>query len=240
MLKSVKAKAGPKKGPKPLPAGAANAKQQKAGTKKGAKAPAKGEAGKAAPKKASSAQTQSQLEAVLCGSSADAKAAAAHDAKPGAAGKRGGAADPLLRHGYATQGPIAAGAFSTIVRAKRISSGLEVAVKSFDNAKCKKDYQHLYLREGELNALRAAKRDQPSRWIANLVEEHIGPNHTYAILEYCAGGSLQRHLQKLQAKGTRGDPLTMAEPEVRRLGAQVNAALRHLHRLDVAHRDLKP
>ena len=32
----------------------------------------------------------------------------------------------------------------------------------------------------------------------------------------------------------------MAEPEVRRLGAQVNAALRHLHRLDVAHRDLKP
>ena len=30
----------------------------------------------------------------------------------------------------------------------------KVAVKSFDNARCKKDYQHLYLREGELGALR--------------------------------------------------------------------------------------
>ena len=97
------------------------------------------------------------------------------------------------------------GTFSTIVRAKAVSSGLEVAVKSFDNAKCKKDYQHLYLREGELHALRAVKREAPCRWIANLIEEHVGPNHTYAILEYCAGGSLQRHLQKLQAKGTPAD-----------------------------------
>ena len=32
----------------------------------------------------------------------------------------------------------------------------------------------------------------------------------------------------------------MPEAQVARLGAQVNAALRHLHRLDVAHRDLKP
>jgi serine/threonine protein kinase len=73
-----------------------------------------------------------------------------------------------------------------------------------------------------------------------LIEEHVGPQHTYAILEYCAGGSLQRHLQKLQAKGKKGDPLTMPESEVARLAAQVNAGLQHLHKLDVAHRDLKP
>lgn len=154
--------------------------------------------------------------------------------------KCGSVADPLLRHGYATQGPIAAGAFSTIVRAKSIAGGIQVAVKSFDNSKCKKDYQHLYLREGELGALRAAKQGLPCRWIANLIEEHVGPTHTYAILEYCQGGSLQRHLQKLQTKGRRGDPLTMPEASVTHLAAQINAALRHLHRLDIAHRDLKP
>ena len=32
----------------------------------------------------------------------------------------------------------------------------------------------------------------------------------------------------------------MDDEQVRRLGAQVNAALAHLHQLDVAHRDLKP
>ena len=45
----------------------------------------------------------------------------------------------------------------------------------------------------------------------HIMEEHVGPTHTYAILEYCQDGSLQRHLQKLQAKGRRGDPLTIAE-----------------------------
>jgi serine/threonine protein kinase len=88
--------------------------------------------------------------------------------------------------------------------------------------------------------LRAVRLHTPCRWIANLVEEHVGPNHTYAILEYCNGGSLMRHLQKMQAKGQRGNPLSMSEPDVAHLGAQVNAALLHLHRLDVAHRDLKP
>ena len=61
-----------------------------------------------------------------------------------------------------------------------------------------------------------------------------------SVMVVTQGGSLQRHLQKLQTKGTRGDPLAMSEAEVARLGAQVNAALQHLHRLDVAHRDLKP
>lgn len=47
-------------------------------------------------------------------------------------------------------------------------------------------------------------------------------------------------MQKLQTKGKAGDPAAMSNMEVSRLGAQVNAGLRHLHSLDVAHRDLKP
>jgi len=45
---------------------------------------------------------------------------------PGAARSLGGSSDPLVAYGYATQSPIAAGAFSTIVRAKQLRSGLEV------------------------------------------------------------------------------------------------------------------
>ena len=118
----------------------------------------------------------------------------------------------------------------------------KVAVKSFDNARCKKDYQHLYLRNGELAALREIKRLKPSRYIANMVEEHEGPSHTYAILEYCAGGSLMRHLQKLTTKGRDhdGNLVGISESDCSHMGAQLNAALLHLHRIDVAHRDLKP
>ena len=156
--------------------------------------------------------------------------------------KRACAGDPLARHGYAMQGPIAAGAFSTIVRAVAIDGGQQVAVKSFDNVKCRKDFQHMYLREGELAALRTIKKRGNSRWIANMIEEHVGPQHTYAILEYCAGGSLQRHLQKLTSKprDRDGNHAAIAEADCAHMGAQINAALLHLHSIDVAHRDLKP
>ena len=39
--------------------------------------------------------------------------------------------DPLAHIGYATQSPIAAGAFSQVVRAKHMASGREVAIKTF-------------------------------------------------------------------------------------------------------------
>ena len=170
------------------------------------------------------------------------QAATAKGQPKGKGGKRAAASDPLGRHGYATQGPIAAGAFSTIVRAISVEGGHEVAVKSFDNAKCKKDYQHLYLREGELAALRTIKKRGNNKWIANMVEEHVGPAHTYAILEYCAGGSLQRHMQKLTTKqrDRDGNYAAIPESDCAYMGAQINAALLHLHSLDVAHRDLKP
>jgi hypothetical protein len=120
-------------GLKPLPSSAANA--EVAATAK-AKVPSKAtrpaKRGRAPDAKPKNGQTQAELDAALRGdtaggSDAEPVAARTRAAKKGA--KRGAVADPLLRHGYATQGPIAAGAFSTIVRAKSVRSGQEVAVK---------------------------------------------------------------------------------------------------------------
>lgn len=55
-------------------------------------------------------------------------------------GARAMAADPLRRHGYVTQGPIAAGAFSTIVRAKLINGDLEVAAHALPSAVTAPDF----------------------------------------------------------------------------------------------------
>ena len=157
---------------------------------KGGAANAKGSGGAAAAgagqeAKPKHAQSQEELMAALQGGTkGKSDEAAAVDKAAAAKGKtRTGTNDALQRHGYLTQGPIAAGAFSTIVRAKQIATGLEVAVKSFDNAKCKKDWQHLYLRNGEMGALKAVRNtERPCRWIANLIEEHVGPVSAHATV----------------------------------------------------------
>lgn len=49
------------------------------------------------------------------------------------------ARDPLLRKHYEVLHPIAAGAFSTILKCRHIEAGVELAIKSFDAATCAKD-----------------------------------------------------------------------------------------------------
>ena len=207
------------------------------------------------------------------------------------------AADPareLAQHGYETLGPIAAGAFSTILRARAVTSATEgtsaaratgacaseaadggaasgdggaagpadaacdVAVKTFDNAKCAKSKELGEARDRELSALRmlkaeaeAAGRRHPH--IAYMLAEHEGPNTSHAVLEYCPGGSLQRHMQILQkqkapargaaahsAAGSTPEGIGMVEEQVARLTCQTASALSHMHSLDLAHRDIKP
>jgi len=56
----------------------------------------------------------------------------------------------------------------------------------------------------------------------------------HAILVYCSGGSLHRHLQ------TRGHGVGIGEPACAAVLAQVGSALAHMHELGVTHRDVKP
>ena len=144
------------------------------------------------------------------------------------------ASDPLMAHGYASQSPIASGAFSTIVRAKQLSTGTDVAVKTFQiKIRGGKPAANMKEVNGELDAL---GRLQPSAHahIANLVETFETEYELHAILEYCSGGSVQRHLQG------QGHGIGLDEHSAMLIAAQAGCALAHMHGLGVAHRDVKP
>ena len=168
-------------------------------------------------------------------------------------------ADPLCnalsRVGYRSLGPIASGAFSTILKAKHEESGEEVAVKLFECSRStsKRD---LHMRDRELYALRKVKGGSGSMartdldeartdlcpFVANLLAVHATPTSTVAVLELCRGGSLQRHLYKRRGKPREpsGAVAGMSLAEVTAYGLQLARALAHLHARDVVHRDVKP
>ena len=141
--------------------------------------------------------------------------------------------DPLAPHGYQTLGPIAAGAFSQIARARHAASRREVAVKTFNKQKCAKEPHLGSAMKNELDVLKLVQATQHSH-VANIIDVLESKNAIHAVLEYCGGGSLQRQLQ------TRGHAKGLSEPEAIIVAFQLCSALAHLHRMGVAHRDVKP
>ena len=202
-------------------------------------------------------------------SAASAKQDLQHKLKAKAAAQRGGkriataAADPsrsLPSLGYAVLGPIAAGAFSTILRRRSTAGGELVAVKSFDNLKCAKDRDVGDARDRELGVLRALRQHSDGGaddlsgadggslhpHIANMLAE-LGDNsspHVHAVLQFAEGGSLKRYLDALAIyrKGARDDAAREGMPHrVVRVGVrQLASALCHMHALGMCHRDVKP
>lgn len=142
-------------------------------------------------------------------------------------------ADPLAQHGYQTLGPIAAGAFSQIVRARHAVSRHEVAIKTFNKAKCVKEPHVGTAMKNELDVLKLLQATCHLN-VANLVEVLDTRNSVHAVLEYCGGGSLQRRLQ------TRGHATGLSENEAVNVTRQLCGALDHMHGLGIAHRDVKP
>ena len=113
----------------------------------------------AALRKARSAQRAPRVAATpnakpKVGAPPKAKAAAEGRTRPVTRSQTKAVADPLLPHGYKTVGPIAAGAFSTIVRASSVSTGSIVAIKTFDTNKCMKAPHLKLVRDRELQVLR--------------------------------------------------------------------------------------
>jgi tRNA A-37 threonylcarbamoyl transferase component Bud32 len=148
--------------------------------------------------------------------------------------ENGSATDVLLQFGYQSESPIASGAFSQVVRARHLSTGKEVAVKTFQTrARGGKAAAALKDVRAELDAL---TRLQPSAHVhvANLVATFESEHELHAILEYCQGGSLQKHLH------AQGHGMGLPELEAFKIACQVACALGHMHALGVAHRDVKP
>ena len=141
--------------------------------------------------------------------------------------------DPLAAHGYTTQSPIAAGAFSMIVRAVDNTSGKQVAVKTFNKAKVQKDPSLWQVTCREISVLQHLNSSFHPH-LANLLALHDNPISVHLVLEYCDGASLQRVLQKL------GVNIGMAENKVAELTAHLCSGLGHVHSQGIAHRDVKP
>ena len=156
------------------------------------------------------------------------------------ASSRRGSADQLSPFGFETLGPIAAGAFSQVVRGRHTATRREVAIKSWTRTKLTRAPHHLSAMKSELAVLKLL---QPSghQHIANMVEVLESRSAVHLVLEYACGGSLHRYMQ------SRGNPNLQAgvgsglhEEVVATLMSQLAAALLHMHGLGVAHRDLKP
>lgn len=146
--------------------------------------------------------------------------------------KHGNVATDLRRFNFSVLGPIAAGAYSTIVRARHLSSKREVAIKTFAKCVGKQAEEH----ERELRVLRLVSEGEGHPNVATLLEEYESPQGaTHAVLVYCSGGSLNMLLGKLRRTKT-----SMRERAAAAVVAQVAKALAHLHSLGVAHRDIKP
>ena len=177
-----------------------------------------------------------------------------------AIGGRTATADParaLPALGFAVLSPVAAGAFSTILRCKPKGEGAaaaaaaaaaasgsgsgEVAVKSFDLAKCRKDPLVMDARDRELGIL-ALLHDHPTcPYVANLLGvlgDCVRAPHCHAVLEYASGGSLKHFLDGI--KRSRTPAGGMAQPLAAKATGQIAAALAHLHSLEIAHMDVKP
>ncbi len=140
----------------------------------------------------------------------------------------------LLQFGFKVLGPIAAGAFSTVVRAEHVESGLAVAVKTFESAKCAADKAKADERDRELDVLRLVS-ELGHAHIANLLGLYESAQGWHAMLHYCGGGSLLHHLDKLRRK-----KMAMCEGDTVVATAQIASALSHIHSLGACHRDVKP
>lgn len=134
----------------------------------------------------------------------------------------------LAKRGYLVQNDLGSGSYSKVKKvyyfAKR--SLIQVmAVKIIDRAKAPQDYQEKFLpRE-----LKHWPRLHHPNLIA-LNDCFQDNQRVYMILEYAEGGDALKHIQATGA---------IREDRARVWTAQITSAVRYMHDIDIAHRDLK-
>ncbi|CAM4870006.1 unnamed protein product [Rotaria socialis] len=128
----------------------------------------------------------------------------------------------FLRH-YEVGEVLGDGRFSAVFECRDKATGIQLALKIIDKARCK-GYE--YLIENELSILRRVKHPN----IIKLVEEFQNELKYFLVLEYVSNGDL------LTAVNTMNK---YSEHDVALMLSQIASALKYLHSLDIVHRDVK-
>ncbi|NXX47088.1 HUNK kinase, partial [Tricholaema leucomelas] len=118
------------------------------------------------------------------------------------------------------------GSFAKVMEGLHIPTGEKVAIKVIDKRKAKQDsyaFRHLK-REPRIHQM----IKHPN--VVQLYETLETANSYYMVMELCLGGDLLDRVCEQRR---------LSEWEVRRYTRQILAAVEHLHRQGIVHRDLK-
>lgn len=132
--------------------------------------------------------------------------------------------DILAERGYELKEKLGAGAFASVYRAIRLKDGFILACKVIEIKR--KRRERLTDLKNELYVLE--KVEHPN--IVKLFEHFVIDEKVYIFMEFAPAGTLSEYVRK------RGP---IRERKSRRWFVEIASAIQHLHRLNIAHRDLK-
>ncbi|XP_042045874.1 serine/threonine-protein kinase ATG1c-like isoform X1 [Salvia splendens] len=127
---------------------------------------------------------------------------------------------------YVVGKQIGAGSFSTVWHARHRVHGTEVAIKEIATSRLNPKLQDSL--KSEIVILKKINHPNIIR-LHDMLEE---PGKMYIVLEYCRGGDLSIHLQRLQGG--------ISEATTKRFMQQLAEGLKVLRENNLIHRDLKP
>jgi len=121
--------------------------------------------------------------------------------------------------------PLGEGGMAQVYLGRDLRLGRDVAVKVLDEQLSERQsFRERYLREAQV----AAALDHPN--IVPIFDFGASEGHTYLVMPYVSGGSLQDHLNRAP----------MPPSTVTAYGSQMADALAFAHERGVVHRDVKP
>jgi|UniRef100_A0A6C0BL70 serine/threonine protein kinase len=138
---------------------------------------------------------------------------------------------------YSSDDWLGTGSFATVYKGYHEQSHQPVAIKEVNLARIKRYPNYEQVMRSLSSEIRTMKLlHHPNiLQLIDVIEEH---NMLYLILEYCNNGDLVSYLQKqtLGFHKTTG----LSESETHYIGVQLFKAIKYMHSIGVAHRDLKP
>ncbi|CAF1380910.1 unnamed protein product [Adineta steineri] len=128
----------------------------------------------------------------------------------------------FLRH-YTVGDVVGDGRFSSVYECRDKATGIQLALKIIDKTRCE---GYGYLIENELSILRRVKHP----YVIKLVEEFQTEFKYFLVFEYVSNGDLLTAITTMNK---------YSEHDVALMLSQIASALKHIHSLEIVHRDVK-